>query len=623
MNCIKFQKIISCFLIVIFFYSCNKTKKAAYDLSQIAKLEPLEIIGDSIRIEGDLGSFKVDKIVSNKTKGVQLITFKFSANTPSQLQPVSIKFSFPSLAINGYWNPKIGIDKVNYYNSGFSAKASKYAPLLSYYDNALNNRITISLSDALNKSEFVCYLKEEDVQFYPVIKLFDEKMPKTKEYEIQLRIDTRVTPYYKSIDDVVSWWANNPDYKPMKVPDDAKKPMYSTWYSYHQNISKDEIVAECKIAKSLGCSAVIVDDGWQTKDGNRGYAYTGDWNPDRIGDMKNFVNAIHEEGMKFLLWYSLPFMGEKSNNYSKFKGKYLRYWKSQGAYVLDPRYPEVRAYIVNTYTKALTAWGLDGFKLDFLGWFTANSHTKLTKLEGRDFASVNEATDALMTEITNKLTALKPDVLIEFRQPYIGPLMRKYGNMFRGVDAPNNAVANKIETTNLRIMAQNTAVHSDMFVWRPEESVEQAALQILNILYSVPQLSVKLKDIPDDHLEMIRYWFRYWNENRNVLIDGEFLPSNPGANYPLLTAKKNKHQITTVYEDIIVSTSSGIKRLDIVNAKGTTNISFQLESEFQGELTVLDCMGGILFLGEVILEKGVKTYKVPRSGILILKSKTL
>lgn len=617
---LKFHNLIRLLLLILLFQSCNKIQKVEYTLAKTEVLEPIQILSDSIKIDGDLGAFKLDKLVSTETEGVQLITFKFSAETPSELQPVYIKFNFPSLAINGYWNPKIAVDKVNYYHSGISAKASSYAPILMYYDNALNNRITMSLSDALNKSEFVCNLKEEDVKFYPKIKLFSEKMPKTKAYEIQLRIDTRAIPYYKSIDDVASWWANNPDYKPMQVPDDAKKPMYSTWYSYHQNISKEEIVAECKIAKSLGCGAVIVDDGWQTKDGNRGYAYTGDWNPDRIGNMKAFVDAVHDEDMKFLLWYSLPFMGEKAKNYPEFKGKYLQYWKNQGTYVLDPRYPEVRKYIVNTYVKALTEWGLDGFKLDFLGWFTANKATKLTKLEGRDFAGVNEATDALMTEITNKLTSLKPDVLIEFRQPYIGPLMRKYGNMFRGVDAPNNAVANKVEVTNLRIMAQNTAVHSDMFIWRPEETVEQAALQILNILYSVPQLSVKLEAIPKDHLTMIRYWFNYWNENRNILLDGEFIPSNPGANYPSLTAIKGKHQITTVYENIVISTGDDIQQLDIINAKATTSVTLKLHTSFQGVLNILDCTGKSVLKKEISLDKGTSTFEVPESGMLVLKT---
>ena len=613
----KTNRFFTLLIIGVVFYSCNQNSSHInYNIPETDSVKTVTINMDSIKVEGDLGDFSVEKTESKETEDVQLITFKFSADQPSELKPVTIHFNFPSVDVNGYWNPKISIDKVNYFNNGVTSKASRNAPVLAFYNGALNNRMTMALSDALNQSEFNSWLKEEDVNFHPRIYLFREKMPKTTSYEVTLRIDTRELPYYESIDDVASWWANMSEYKPMHVPEAAKEPMYSTWYSYHQSITAEEIVAECKIAKTLGCGAVIIDDGWQTNDGNRGYAYTGDWNPDRIPDMKGFVEAVHNEGMKFLLWYSLPFMGENAENYSKFKGKYLRYWDGQGTYVMDPRYPEVREYIVNTYIKAMQDWNLDGFKLDFIGRFTATDDTVLTKADGRDYASVNDATDVLMTEVTNKLTAIKPDILIEFRQPYIGPVMRKYGNMFRGVDAPNNAVANKIETTNLRILSQNTAVHSDMFIWRPEENVEQAALQILNILYSVPQLSVRLEDIPENHLNMIRYWFKYWNNNKHILMDGKFIPSNPTANYPWLSAIANHKQITTLYEDVVVTLDDNAKQIDLINAKASTSVVFKLEHKSNAAIKIIDCKGNTVFEKNQNLNKGVHSIEVPMSGML-------
>jgi len=596
--------------------SCKEDSNLEYSLPVIDTIKPIIIKLDSIKVEGDLGDFYVETSETLEVEGVQLITFKFSADQPSELQPATIHFNFPSVDVNGYWNPKISIDKVNYFNNGVTSKASRNAPILAFYNGELKNRMTMALSDALNQSEFNSWLKEEDVNFHPRIYLFREKMPKTKYYEVTLRIDTRDLPYYESIDNVASWWAKMSEYRPMNVPEAAKEPMYSTWYSYHQNITAKEIIAECKIAKTLGCGAVIIDDGWQTNDGNRGYAYTGDWNPDRIPDMKGFVEAVHDVGMKFLLWYSLPFMGENAKNYSKFKGKYLRYWDGQGTYIMDPRYPEVREYIVNTYIKAMQDWNLDGFKLDFIGRFTATDDTVLTKADGRDYASVNDATDVLMTEVTNKLTALKPDILIEFRQPYIGPVMRKYGNMFRGVDAPNNAVANKIETTNLRILSQNTAVHSDMFIWRPEENVEHAALQILNILYSVPQLSVRLEEIPEDHLNMIRYWFKYWNTNKHILMDGKFIPSNPTTNYPWLTAITSEKQITTLYEDVVVTLDDNAKQIDLINAKASTSVVFKLEKESNVSIKIIDCEGHSVLEKNTSLSKGVNVFEVPKSGMI-------
>jgi len=186
--------------------------------------------------------------------------------------------------------------------------------------------------------------------------------------------------------------------------------------------------------------------------------------------------------------------------------------------------------------------------------------------------------------------------------------------MFRGVDAPNNAVANRIETVNLRLLSQNTAVHSDMFIWRPEEPVEKAALQILNILYSVPQLSVKLAEIPDDHLEMIRFWFGFWNDHRDVLIDGVFIPSDPVANYPVLTGRKGRTQITTLYQDVVAEAES-FDTLFLVNAKASPAVALNLKKPFRGKLTVRDCRGNIVHQGTAKLQAGISTLTIPPSGL--------
>jgi alpha-galactosidase len=413
------------------------------------------------------------------------------------------------------------------------------------------------------------------------------------------------------------------NYTPAPVPDSAKWPMYSTWYSFHQNLDADDVVNECKIAKTLGFDAVIVDDGWQTLDSQRGYAFTGDWEPVRIPDMKGFVQRIHDLGMKFLLWYSLPFVGENSRNYQRFRGKYLTYWEGQGTYVLDPRYPEVREFIINTYETALKAWDLDGFKLDFIARFAANEQTVLTKSNGRDYASVNEAVDKLMTDVMSRLRALKPDILIEFRQPYIGPLMRKYGNMFRATDCPNMAAINRARTTDIRLLCGNTAIHSDMFMWHADDTVETAALQILNILFSVPQLSVRLDSIPEEHLKMVEFWIDYWRENRDVLLDGEFIPVNPGAVYPKILARTGTKTIVALYNEGYVSLDGkDCTNIDIVNAKGSHDVILDLTGDMGNVNTqIYNCRGNIAKTQTLSLKKGVYKFTVPASGLLTIEKK--
>jgi len=579
---------------------------------------PISFDADEIEIEGDLGSFSANWEKEEREDEVQILTLTLKSSQPSIPPRLSLRWNFPSVDVYGFWNSKVDVDKVTYYNNSVTSKAASEAPVLSFINDADLNRFTFACSDALNQLRLRSYVREEDAKFYCSVDLFGEKMQALTEYVIQIRVDRRPVPYYVALRQVSDWWASQENYTPASVPDAARMPMYSTWYSFHQNISADEVVTQCRLAKDLGCEAVIVDDGWQTLDSQRGYAYTGDWRPERIPDMKSFVDRIHELDMKFLLWYSVPFIGEKADNFERFKGKYLRYWDGQGAYVLDPRFPEVREFIIQTYETALREWNLDGFKLDFIGFFQAVEDTVMTRENGRDFASVNEAADRLMTDVMARLSELNPDIMIEFRQRYIGPLMRKYGNMFRATDCPNMAVVNRVRTTDVRLLCGNTAPHSDMFMWHIDEPVEKAALQILNILFSVPQLSVLLDKVPQDHVRMIQFWTQYWKKNRHVLLDGEFLPQNPGALYPLLISRTAEKTIAALYNDMVVNLDQANQReWDFVNAKSSEAVVVAV-SDPPGKVTVtiFDCMGERIFQSKKNMKKGVVRFDVPPSGLL-------
>jgi len=582
--------------------------------------QPILFEPEDIAIDGDLGSFTASWAKEEIENDLLVLTLTLKSSRPAVPPPFSVNWNFPSVDIHAFWNTNVDVDKHSYYKNRVSSKAASQAPVLVFLNNKDQNRFTVACSDALNQIDLNSYIREEDVRFYCSVHLFREKTPAMSEYTLRLRIDRRQVPFYVALREVSAWWADQENYLPAPVPDSARMPMYSTWYSFHQNITADDVVSECRLATEMGFEAVIVDDGWQTLDSQRGYAYTGDWKPERIPDMRTFVDRIHRLGMKFLLWYSLPFIGEKAENYERFKGKYLRYWEGQGAYILDPRYPDVREYIIGTYEKALKEWDLDGFKLDFIGFFTAVEDTVMTREQGRDYASVNDAVDRLMTDIMSRLRAADPDIMIEFRQRYIGPLMRKYGNMFRAVDCPNMAAINRARTTDIRLLCGNTAAHSDMFMWHQDEPVEVAALQILNILFSVPQLSVRLDRIPEDHIQMVKFWTDYWKKNRSVLLDGSFMPVNPGAVYPLIRAETDEKVIVAIYNDMFVNLDSkDQKNWDIVNAKPGETVVLDIgQSLGDVRFAVFDCKGNLISDGATRLNKGVHKFAVPPSGLLAI-----
>ena len=577
--------------------------------------------GNDISLVYESNNAQIDIEVNRLQEGLEIATISLSSEVKFSPQKLSIKWATPSDNVAGYWSTSSFLNKTispDWGPSKVTSMLARNSPVISLFGHDDSNRQTFSASEGLSTVITSTSVKEENGMMLNEFQFFTEKHKEVYKYEVQVRLDTRNIPFSQSLEEVASWWTTFELYKPATVPEAAKLPVYSSWYSYHQNVSKAELLKECSIAREMGFKSIIVDDGWQTLDSNRGYAYTGDWNPDRIKDMKEFVQSVHDLDMKFILWYAVPFVGEKSAAYVKMKGKFLNYWEGQGTYVLDPRFPEVRAFIINTYIRAVREWDLDGFKLDFLGRFRAQEDTKLLADGGRDFASVNEGTDRLMTDLLTSLRAVKPDIMIEFRQPYTGPAMRKYGNMLRASDCPNVALINRIATTDLRLLSGNTAVHADMLMWHNSESVENAALQMLNVLFSVPQISVKLEDVPKDHFEMIRFYTNYWLENRELLLDGEFRPYSPQTNFPMISSENNEKKITALYNDLFVGIETKTnQKFDIVNAKSSSKIILDVTGEAQRyEFKIVDCKGKIIRTAETQLKTGVYSYDVPASGLI-------
>jgi alpha-galactosidase len=585
-----------------------------------------EVGGQTMQVLGELRGFSLELSSVSQEKGIETVTVKLTRAHPATPPAFSLKWATPSHDAVGHWRPGAGFSKIvppDWSDSRFeSSMFARGAPVSALFGAADNNVITVAVSDALNVVKTGAGVREEDGVIYHEIHFFTEPHAAVTDYTARVRIDRRPVPYWIALKGVSDWWAAQPGYGPAEVPEHARLPMYSTWYNYHQSLDPTVLLAELKVAKKLGFESIIIDDGWQTLDSSRGYAFTGDWRPERIPDMRGFVDAAHALGVKVLLWYSVPYIGKNAKAAARFRDKTLQFYEDHAAYVLDPRFPEVRQYLIDIYTQALREWNLDGFKLDFIDNFAADENTVFEATGGRDYASVSEATDRLMTDILAELKKIKPEVLIEFRQPYIGPLMRKYGNMFRAADCPNSYVSNRVQTTDLRLLSGNTAVHADMIMWHPGEPVELAAMQITNILFSVPQISVRLREIPHEHFEMVRFYTRYWNENRSVLLDGKFEARSPLANYPILISTDPRKTIVGLYGENLVRLEKDVARpaIDVINGKNSKDVVLSPVADFGSYRYVIrNVLGQITDRGEVVLRPGAVAFSVPVSGILSLQ----
>jgi alpha-galactosidase len=571
---------------------------------------------------GATGPFSSDLDLVHEVGGVQVYRLTLKAETPQSPQPLKIQWRYPALNVKGVWTPGSLYEKrllADWEPADVESRVSVNAPAVSVFGHQDENVLTFACSDAVNTAQLAAPVREENNLLYCSISLFAEAIEPVSEYTLDIYIDRGVRTFCDALQAVGHWWDELAGTENlMQVPPAAIDPVYSTWYAYHQEMTPEDMLAECRLAKELGYQTIIVDDGWQTMDNQRGYDYTGDWTPDRFTEMKSFVADVHAIGMKAMIWYSVPFCGPKSRAYQKFKGKFLTE-NHRWAPVFDPRYPEVREHLMSKYVEALKEWDLDGLKLDFIDDFRVYPETPEGKADGRDYANVNEAVMRLISDVSQELKAIRPDVLIEFRQKYIGPALRKLGNLFRAFDCPNDSATNRLRTTDVRLLAGVSKVHSDMFMWHPDEIVEVAALQINNILFSVPQLSVRLAEQSTDKMAMIRFWTGYYNDNRNLLMEGQLRAYAPLENYPKLSVSENGRMITGLYGAAIVDVPANVNSLDIVNGRMDEDVVIKVTGKDRlADLIISDCMGNQK-QEKRQLPIGIHLINVPPSGLLELR----
>lgn len=547
-------------------------------------------------------------------------------NATNAIPPAfSVSFDVPQVDAHHKWTPLL--EKVTMppnWNCRVDSRLCSMMPMAAFINDNDRNRILAAASEAKRKVGVSAGLREEDCRIEWKFDFFAEPEAPMRDYSVKLRIDTRDEYFGTVIEDGVAWIERMAKISPAHSPQAAFEPLYSSWYSFHQNVFDKEIEAECAEAAKLGMKVLIVDDGWQTDDTNRGYAFCGDWEISRrrFPKMAEHVRRVHDLGMKYMVWFGVPMVGVKANNFPRFKDKLL--WVEYGKWAdygcLDPRFPEVRAHLCDLYEKAVREWGIDGLKLDFIdaiGFRGADPAIK-DDYAGRDIRSLSEAIDRLLKEVYARLTAIKPDFLCEFRQGYIGPGIRQYGNMLRAGDCPGDLLANRCRTANLRLTSGTTAVHSDMLEWNVEESVEDAARFVLSVIFSTIQYSVMLRTLPDDHRRMVRHWLDFSQKHRETLLHGRFRPHHFEAMYPWIEAESAAERIIAVYNGATIADCGKPDRVVyVLNATSRPSLVLRTTA-VPTVVEEFDTFGRPVDPPQVVA--GVQEIRVPKSGYLRLET---
>ena len=561
----------------------------------------------------------VDLRTEEVDAGVTLLSVSVTFPTPIEPKPVLIRWREPCLDtcanLRGCLSMERTLSPV-WKKHRSEARLASSVPFSSWISNGSENRLTVALSDAETPTEIAGGISEMNGDLVCEVSFFTQRVSPISSYHALIRLDRRAVRYEEALRGADRFWEEQ-GYSYAHIPDAAREPLYSCWYSFHQNLNVPAVLEQCRLAKEYGMETVIVDDGWQTEDQSGGYAHCGTWKvaAGKIPDMKAFVDGVHAIGMKFVLWYSVPFVGKEDPSYARFSDMTLGGAPDAVHLALDPRYPEVRAYLVGTYERAAREWGLDGFKLDFIDSFALNAFTKAFDPRW-DTISLEEAVDRLLQEITVTLKRINPEVLIEFRQSYIGPAIRKYGNMLRVSDCPEDPLRNRVYSVDMRQLLGPVPVHSDMLMWHLEETPEAVAYQMITTLFCVPQISVLLDRIPETHRAVLRFYLSFWKAHREVLLGGTLSGDHPEALYSQVRSVKNGTLISVAYTDPVLSCGEE-NALCFFNATGSGELFLRSAgSSRKGLITIQNCMGEVLLKKEAVLLPGIQAFEVPRCGLL-------
>jgi alpha-galactosidase len=573
-----------------------------------------------VAISSNDKTWSVDAKVERKGE-LECITIELKASQAMTPPTFQVAFSTPQLDAHHFWSSERSSRMVlqpDWRKAQTSALAQNM-PLYAFINTNNQNRLTFAISEANRRVDVKAGLREEGALLIGQIRFFVEQEAPITHYKTSILLDNRDLFWADAVREASRWIESQNNFKVCRVPEAAFDPLYSTWYQFHQQITDEAIEAECREAVKLGMKTVIIDDGWQTADNNRGYAYCGDWRvaPVRIKDMAAHVKRVQDIGMKYMLWYSVPYIGRYSDAWRQFEGKFL-FMRSNDTGILDPRFPEVREYLISIYEKALKEWNLDGFKLDFIDSFkiVGTDPAIAENYAGRDIKTVSEAVDVLMIEVKNRLQAIKPDILIEFRQNYIGPAIRQYGNMFRASDCPGDMQNNRIRIANLCLTSGTTAVHADMLEWNSAEKPEVAARHILSALYGVVQYSVMLRDIPKEQKQVVKHWIEFSQKHRKTLLHSSFKPYHPESGFPILEAESSEERIITAYqESVVVNGGKADREIYILNATGVERVFVELDAKPK-KAEYYDTYGNLVAGAK--LAKGLQSVNIPVSGYVRL-----
>lgn len=576
-----------------------------------------------IRVEGVITPFEasvdVKELDFQRYVASIYLHAAFAAAPPS----FTLSVKFPRDKVNQLWNSKTWSNKSSFSLPSYDRAAAPFSIIAGLTIND-RNQIAFTCKDVY-KAKFVSsntYEETDSIVFS--LGFFEDNPPLSnlQDYQAEVLVDFRNIHFSQAIADA-SRWALDSEFKTSTFRvDTTNVPVFSTWYPMHRNIPLGNIARELDSLKTFNFKSVLVDDGLQALV-NMKVDTTYSYGADSYETMSLFRKKCAEMHLPLYLWYSLPFIGGNPVVLEKFEGKYIRYRAPRQMYVLDPRYAEVRKYLVSTYANFLNDWKFDGYWFDFLKGFYPNEGQVIDDDLGRDFISIDLAVDTLYADMTRKLKSLNPNIFMGQKFQVVGPNLVSYQNFLTGFAGVENVQVVREKMVNNRLLYGKYTPFMEVVAITPADKTVDIARKMQAVLFGNPYLSFYVTTLPEESKQTIRFWLNYWRRNYATIFEGDFEPMQVARFYPVIKVENTGKTIYALYEDYIVNIPGNLGHtLDVINSKTDGTVSFMLSNtKAVYNYETYDCSGKLAEKGVLKSNnKKVVDLLVPAGGFVRVTS---
>ena len=142
-------------------------------------------------------------------------------------------------------------------------------------------------------------------------------------------------------------------------------------------------------------------------------------------------------------------------------------------------------------------------------------------------------------------------------------------------------------------------------------------MQLLNAFFAVPQVSVRLAELPPAHRNMLDFYLHFIGRHADTLYRSDFLPGPMEENIPWCAAESEGERITVVYNAEIFTEAAMERTHYLINATGMEGLVAAPSAPCRAEIYTPE---GTL-CRTLDLPAGFVRLPVPCAGMAILKRK--